>query len=247
MKPSPSMIVALLALFIALAGGAYALVVPKNSVKSKQIKNGQVKRTDLGANAVDATKVADGSLNGAEIADGSLNGAEIADSGLTGAEIADASLTGADIDQATLRGADGKMSSNPASCNDDDEDGEDCGSVVVTLERTSDVLLLATAGWLTASFDDLAGPSSGSDSVNNAEGSCILTVDGTPLSGMVATTLLEAQASVGAAPTGEEPITLSGVQEGVAAGPHSFALRCTEVDGDIDWFDINVSVVVLDG
>ncbi len=37
-------VVATIALFVALGGGAYAVLkLPKNSVKSKQIKNGQVK------------------------------------------------------------------------------------------------------------------------------------------------------------------------------------------------------------
>jgi hypothetical protein len=52
-RPSLAMVVALLALFAALGGGAYAaLKLPKNSVGSKQIK----------ANAVNSAKVKNGSL-----------------------------------------------------------------------------------------------------------------------------------------------------------------------------------------
>lgn len=53
-RPSPSMVVALLALIVALAGTAYAAVsLPKNSVGAKQIKK----------NAVSGAKVDNGSLS----------------------------------------------------------------------------------------------------------------------------------------------------------------------------------------
>jgi Collagen triple helix repeat (20 copies) len=56
-------VMATLAVFVALGGGAYAATtLPKNSVKSKQIANGQVKPADIAANAVNSAKVADFSL-----------------------------------------------------------------------------------------------------------------------------------------------------------------------------------------
>jgi hypothetical protein len=62
-RPSPSMAVALLALGVALGGTSYAAItLPKNSVTSKQIKNGQVKGKDIGKNAVTSRKVKDFSL-----------------------------------------------------------------------------------------------------------------------------------------------------------------------------------------
>jgi len=57
------MVVACLSLFLALGGVSTAVVVVlKNSVLSKHIRDGQVKRADLGANAVNSAKVGDGSL-----------------------------------------------------------------------------------------------------------------------------------------------------------------------------------------
>src|SRR4051812_8827333 len=59
-RPSPAMVVALLALFIALAGTSYAAIkLPANSVGTRQIKNGAIHRVDLAANAVDSARVAD--------------------------------------------------------------------------------------------------------------------------------------------------------------------------------------------
>ena len=62
-KPSPAMLVALLALFVALGGSSYAAVVlSKNSVRSKHIAKGAVKRSEIARSAVNSAKVADGSL-----------------------------------------------------------------------------------------------------------------------------------------------------------------------------------------
>ena len=54
------------ALFVALTASAYAAGLPKDSVKSKHIKDGQVQEADLAADSVDGSKVADGSLSNAD-------------------------------------------------------------------------------------------------------------------------------------------------------------------------------------
>jgi hypothetical protein len=61
--PSPAMIVALIALFVALGGTSYAVTqLPRNSVGTPQIKN----------NAITGTKVKDRSLSASDFAAGSL-------------------------------------------------------------------------------------------------------------------------------------------------------------------------------
>jgi hypothetical protein len=72
-KPSPALIVAILALIVAMAGGAYAVTVPKKSVGPKQLKAGAVK----------TGKIADGAVTGAKIADGAVNTKKIADKAVT--------------------------------------------------------------------------------------------------------------------------------------------------------------------
>lgn len=59
--------------FIVLGGGAYAAThLKKNSVTSKAIRNGQVKRIDLATNAVVSSKVKDGSLLSGDFKAGQL-------------------------------------------------------------------------------------------------------------------------------------------------------------------------------
>jgi len=72
--PRPTALVAVLALCIATGGVGYAAgSLPKNSVGSKQVKNGALKGKDLKNNAVSSTKVKDDSLTGADIAEGTLD------------------------------------------------------------------------------------------------------------------------------------------------------------------------------
>ena len=78
--PSPAMVVAMIALFVALSGSAWAVAtigpgqIDTNAVRSRHIKNGQVKNADLADGAVNSAKVADGSLTAADLATGALLG-----------------------------------------------------------------------------------------------------------------------------------------------------------------------------
>jgi hypothetical protein len=66
-RPSPSIIVAGVAVFIATTGGALAAIA-NNSILSKHIKDGEVRRADIRAGAVDSARVADGSVSVADLA-----------------------------------------------------------------------------------------------------------------------------------------------------------------------------------
>ena len=56
-RPSPALIVAVLALVMAAAGGAYAISVPKKSVGTKQLKNGAVNAKKLGKIVVHVNQI----------------------------------------------------------------------------------------------------------------------------------------------------------------------------------------------
>ncbi|HYU59643.1 MAG TPA: hypothetical protein VEK39_02685 [Solirubrobacterales bacterium] len=62
-RPSPAMVIAILALFVALAGvGVAAVKLKKNSVLSKHIKNGEVKSVDVEDNGMTGTDIDESTL-----------------------------------------------------------------------------------------------------------------------------------------------------------------------------------------
>jgi len=66
-------VMATVAVFIALGGSSYAAItLTKNSVKSKHIAKGAVKRSDIGKRAVNSAKVADFSLLAKDFKSGQL-------------------------------------------------------------------------------------------------------------------------------------------------------------------------------
>jgi hypothetical protein len=72
-RPSPALVVALVALFVALGSGAYAAInLPANSVGTKQLKNGAVTNKKLRNNSVTSTKVKDYSLRAKDFKPGQL-------------------------------------------------------------------------------------------------------------------------------------------------------------------------------
>jgi hypothetical protein len=77
-------VLGVIAIFIALGGSAYAAGLAKNSVKSRQIKAGAVRNSDLADSAVTSPKVADGSLLAQDFASGQVPQGAIGPTGPTG-------------------------------------------------------------------------------------------------------------------------------------------------------------------
>src|SRR5690242_3245020 len=71
-RPSYAAVVATIALFVALGGGAYALGLGRNAVRSKNIAPGAVKTSDIGKRAVKGAKVAPNAIGGAQVNEASL-------------------------------------------------------------------------------------------------------------------------------------------------------------------------------
>jgi hypothetical protein len=72
-RPSPALVVAVIALFVAMVGTGYAAFkLPKNSVGSKQIKKEAVSGAKIKKDAVTGAKVKDQSLTGSDINLGTL-------------------------------------------------------------------------------------------------------------------------------------------------------------------------------
>jgi uncharacterized protein YjbI with pentapeptide repeats len=96
-RPSHATVVAYLALFVALGGGALAATnLAKNSVGAKQLRK----------NAVTGPKIKNGAVSGAKVADGSLTGADVQNQSLASADVLNGSLTGTDVLNESLAGTD---------------------------------------------------------------------------------------------------------------------------------------------
>jgi hypothetical protein len=119
-----SNVVGYVALFLAMTGSAVALE-GRNTVDSGDIKNGQVKRADIKANAVNGSRIADGAVTGAEVDEATLGQVPSAATATAASTAGDAgTLDGLDssafvrsdavIDAETLDGIDsaGFLSSN---------------------------------------------------------------------------------------------------------------------------------------
>jgi hypothetical protein len=81
-------VVATLALFLALGGGAIAASqLKKNSVGSKQLKKNAVTKAKIKNNAVTSAKIKNNAVTSAKIKAAAVNGGKIADGSVTGTDI----------------------------------------------------------------------------------------------------------------------------------------------------------------
>ncbi len=124
-RPSPSLVVSMVALFIALSGTAMALPesdtvfsddivneevtsadIANANVTGSQLRNLSVTNANLAADAVRTGRVRNRTLTGADLADDGIGSGEIGDGAVGPAAVDDNSLTGADIVDDSLTGAD---------------------------------------------------------------------------------------------------------------------------------------------
>jgi len=97
-RVSPALVISCLALFMALAGSAFAAgVVGKNTVRSAQIVDGTVRTVDLHDGAVNSAKVGDNSLTAADLAPNAAGPEEIAENAVSSSKVAPDSLTSSDL------------------------------------------------------------------------------------------------------------------------------------------------------
>ena len=77
--PSPALVLALIALFVALGGAAYAVKLGKNDVKSRNIAAKAVTGSKLATDAVKTAKLRDAAVSSPKLADGAVGPAALAD------------------------------------------------------------------------------------------------------------------------------------------------------------------------
>jgi hypothetical protein len=107
-RPSPAMVVAMMALLVALSGVGYAALklekdtvgakqIKRNAVRTAELRDGGVQAADLGGGSVGSNAVLDESLTGGDVQDESIGSTEILDGSVRPGEIEDNSLTGGDV------------------------------------------------------------------------------------------------------------------------------------------------------
>ncbi|HTU13717.1 MAG TPA: hypothetical protein VMF31_00845 [Solirubrobacterales bacterium] len=97
---SPALLISVLALFVALGGGAYA-ALGANSVGSKQLKKNAVTAKKIKKNAVVSSKIKNLAVTTPKVANNAINGAKVDESTLgpvPNAVIAEQAVTAATID-----------------------------------------------------------------------------------------------------------------------------------------------------
>jgi hypothetical protein len=97
-RPSPAMIVALIALFVSLGGVGYAAAtigsndIKDNAILTRHIMNGAVTTSKLANQGVTTAKLARGAVKTARLADGSVNGNKVGPDTLSGYNIDESTL-----------------------------------------------------------------------------------------------------------------------------------------------------------
>lgn len=85
----------------AVCGTAFAAIgssgIVSNAIRTRHIKNGQVKTVDLRNRAVTAAKLASGSVSSSKIASGAVTNAKLGDDSVKGVNIQDGAVTGAKL------------------------------------------------------------------------------------------------------------------------------------------------------
>src|SRR5215212_8929512 len=81
-------VISLVALFVALGGGAYAVTMaPPDSVDSAAIIDGQVNRPDVANSSVDSGAILNQDVKRHDVADQAITGAQVKDGSLSGQQV----------------------------------------------------------------------------------------------------------------------------------------------------------------
>jgi hypothetical protein len=241
-RPSVSLVIASLALFVALGGVGYAAAtigsasVVDNSLRSKDVRNNDLRGKDVRTNTLKGPDIAESSL-------GKVPSAANADSAATAAHAtnADNATNAVNATNAANAGNAGTVGGiGPGALTigryvaDGCEPGGafvNCASVELPMPRAGRVLVTAGGQW---NSDDAAGSS--------VRGLCRIHRDGTSI------TLANQEGSRSHQTDDNQQQALSGitlVTGELAAGDHTFTLACSEEAGDMDFTNVRISAVLL--
>jgi len=234
-RPGHGTVVAYIALFVALGGSSYAAIsvgskqIVNNSVRSKDIRNNEVRGKDIRNGTIGAADVGNGSLLAEDFTPGQLPAGPQGRPGPQG-------LRGPKGDQGLVGPTFGR--SAQGQCDPASTAFATCATTgQINLPKSGRVLLIGASSW----DNDLK-----TDPPNS--GSCHLEADGNAVG--PAGSPFEVDA--GEATTTHNPgqggsIAVTAVSGVLAAGAHTFALKCNETDGSMFFTDATISAVLLGG
>jgi hypothetical protein len=226
---NPSLLISMVALFVALGGVSYAAAtigsaeIKNNSVRSKDVKNGDLRGKDLKANTIGGSRVLESSLGKVPSAAKADTAGSAGTAGsATTASNADA-LSGVGLND-LVRGND----SYDALCNPTNATFIDCTGATITLPRTSKVMIQTSGEWYAS-----ATPS---------RGTCVLQQNEVTISD--AFQLGELTNNTDSTHEAAMPSFLD-VRGPLPAGNYRFEVSCNEPEGDIAVTDLRTSVVMV--
>lgn len=160
-------VIALLALFVALGGSAYAVksingaLLRKGSVAGSKLKAGAVTSAKLAANAVTSAKIADATVGGSDLANGAVGPAALADAAVVSAKLGEAAVGVSKLaDAAVVTGklADGAVVASKLAADSVDSSKVADGSIgSADLTAFSFTLPTLQNGWGTGALATLPG------------------------------------------------------------------------------------------
>jgi len=232
-RPSASMVIACLALFVALGGVGYAAAtigsaaIIDNSIKSKDVRNNDLRGKDVRTNTLKGADVDESSLGKVPSAANADNAthASSADSATTAGNAGNADTVGGIGPDALTIGRSVLGSCEPGTA------FTDCATVVLPMPRAGRVLLTAGGQW---NSDEPAGTS--------VRGLCRINLDG------AAFTSPTEEGSISEQTDDNQEQAMSGVTlvtGSLPAGDHTFTVACSDDVGDMDFTDVRLSAVLL--
>ena len=235
-RPSASMVIACLALFVALGGVGYAAAtigsaaIIDNSIKSKDVRNNDLRGKDVRTNTLKGADVDESSLGKVPSAAnsdaaGTAAHATNADSATTAANAGNADTVGGIGPDALTIGRSALGSCEPGTA------FTNCATVVLPMPRAGRVLLTAGGQW---NSDEPAGTS--------VRGLCRINLDGD------AFTSPTEEGSISEQTDDNQEQAMSGVTlvtGSLPAGNHTFTVACSDDVGDMDFTDVRLSAVLL--
>jgi hypothetical protein len=238
-RPSASLVIACLALFVALGGVGYAAAtigsaaIVDNSIKSKDVRNNDLRGKDVRADTLKGADVDESTL-------GKVPSAASADSAATAAHAtnADNATNSANATNAANADTVGGIAPDALTIGRSVLGGcepgvtyTNCASVVLPMPRAGRVLITAGGQWHS---DNPAGTS--------VRGLCRINLDGAPFTSPTEEGSLSQQTD------GNQEQAMSGVTLVTAplpAGDHTFTVACSDDVGDMDYTDVRLSAVLL--